>query len=379
MTFFHDIIDDVSRFLKNINLNELYISLFLRNLAGSIINIFVPVFLYQLGFSLGEIALFFLVSISFMLFLFPLGFFLATKIGVKHLMGIGTLLLLSFYLMMPSVEHGLFYLLPALIQAASFAFFWSGFHARVTQSLSKNNAGSQLSLFQIVSILAMILGPLIGALFIFLLSFTFAFVMAAFLMLLSLVPLMLTKEYYLDKALRLKDFLSHLTPKRLLGHIGEGIEDYTSVILWPLFIFVVVQGVLSLGFIVSLSALPLVWYLWFVGKRVDAQPNKVLRLGVFSSSFITVLYPFILNPVGLFIMNFFNKVINQTIFLSFQNILYTQAKKSISYIYFREVFLGLGRIIVLLVLFVSNSFFVTFFFAALGTLLCLCLVQKNRP
>lgn len=377
MTFFHHPLAHSIRILRSAELNELYVSVFLRTLSSSIISIFVPVFLYQLGFSIGQIALFYAVDIAVMVLLYPLGFFLATKIGVKHLMAIGTFLFLGFYLLMPLVEQGLYYLLPAVINAIANMFYWSGFHAQVTRVVSKEHGGKELSLFQILSILATLLGPLIGAILILFFSFNTTFVIVSFIMLLSVVPLFFTQEYFLENSLTLKDVFSQITMNKLFGHIGEGIENYATIIVWPLFIYVLVQGVLSLGIIVSLSALPIMWYVWKVSAHVDKSPLQVLRYGVYASSFSWLLRPLILHPIGLFIMNFVNTLINNTIHVSFHKIIYLQAKKSVSYIYFREVFLGLGRIIVLAVLFISNSFFVTFFFAGVGTLLCLQMLRAR--
>ena len=378
MTFFHHTFSHSMSFLKNAELNELYISVFLRTLAGAIINIFVPVFLYQLGFSIGQIALFYIVNIVAMVLLYPFGFFLATKIGLKHLMAIGTFLFFGFYLILPLIENGLFYLLPALFHAVANIFYWSAFHTHLTRSVSKKHSAQELSLFQIISMLTTLLGPLIGAVLILFFSFNVTFVIVAFLLLCSVIPLFFTQESFLENPLSVRDFFSQLTTNRLLGHIGEGVENYSTLIIWPLFIYVIVQGVLSLGVIISLSALPIMWFVWRLSKQVDANPSRVLSKAVYASSFLYLLRPFIIHPIGLFIMNFLNNLTNHSVHLSFHKIIYSQAKKSVSYIYFREVFLGLGRVIVLFVLFVSNSFFATFFFAALGTLLCLCLVQKSN-
>src|SRR3989344_2213516 len=71
-------------FFKNKELNHFYLAVSIMTFADALINIFVPIYLYQLNYPIYKIIFFyFLVSLSFVIFSYH-GAKIVSKIGVKH-------------------------------------------------------------------------------------------------------------------------------------------------------------------------------------------------------------------------------------------------------------------------------------------------------
>ena len=51
----------ISHYFKNKEMDELYVSIGIKALAQSIIQIFIPIYLYKLGFSISTIALYYII------------------------------------------------------------------------------------------------------------------------------------------------------------------------------------------------------------------------------------------------------------------------------------------------------------------------------
>ena len=61
----------ISHYFKNKEMDELYVSIGIKALAQSIIQIFIPIYLYKLGFSISTIALYYIIfftSITFFMY-----------------------------------------------------------------------------------------------------------------------------------------------------------------------------------------------------------------------------------------------------------------------------------------------------------------------
>ena len=99
---------------KKKELNQFYSSMFIMTFAESLINIFVPIYLYKLGYPIYLVLFFyFLVSLYFILLAFP-GAKIVSKIGEKHAILYSTPLAIFYYLGLIYIDKSvaLFFILP---------------------------------------------------------------------------------------------------------------------------------------------------------------------------------------------------------------------------------------------------------------------------
>jgi len=118
------------KILRNREISEIYAMMSLRVMAMSLISIFVPIYLYTLGYDIPSILLFFIViSMSHML-MSPVSAKISSKIGLKHCMLLSFLFYFLYYVMLSALgmENHIVYFTAALFGIAQ-ALFWIPFHA----------------------------------------------------------------------------------------------------------------------------------------------------------------------------------------------------------------------------------------------------------
>ena len=360
-------------YLKHKELSELYYSVFIKSLADSLISVFTPIFFYSLGYSISRIALFNIIGyISISIFL-PLGIYLDHKIGLKKTLSFGTVLSLLYYLGLTKLRTDLPFELIAVFWGFGIAIYYGAYNIELSQTLKKNSEGRSLSLFQVFSIIAGIIGPIIGSLLINFKSYSFLFVIAGAIYLLSILPLFKSKDYKIDKqvidlkTLKTVDNRRKAVNYQLLGAIGV-----ISAILWPIFIYRNYRNIVALAAIVSITSLLLVVFILFEGKFVDANHKKSFKYGILSHSPTWIVRLFLISPFGLAISNFASSATYELIDLSFSKSVWRKAAKIEnlgSYFVFREINLEIGRIVCLAVIFLGLNSISIFVGASILTLL----------
>ena len=152
-------------FKVNKKLREIYATLSLRTFALSLAGIFIPIYLYTLGYSISQVLIYLIV------YHFVHGTAsvtsspkLAKYLGVKHLM----ILSMPFYFLF---ILGAAFLLDlfwfpywglAVLAGIANSLYWVGYLSEFAKFSDKKHRGGETSIFNILSSGAAALGPLIG-------------------------------------------------------------------------------------------------------------------------------------------------------------------------------------------------------------------------
>ena len=226
------------RFLKNRELNELYASIAIRAFAFSLAGVFIPVYLYQLGYSFTTIFLFYgilgLVTAVFSL----VSVKVFSKFGLKHCMLISIPFLIILFALLYTLEtFGWNPLLLSLIYGVQAAFFWVPYHIDFTRSSDKKQRGMQVGFSKIIASIFAAMGPLAGGLILAFFGFHILFITVGIFLIGSIIPLFLTKELHQPFHFSLKEFFQGQKLKEVSAFIGHGMEMRMGWVVWPLFIF----------------------------------------------------------------------------------------------------------------------------------------------
>ena len=139
-------------YLKHQELNELYLSVFIKSLGDSLISIFTPIFFFSIGYSISKIALFNIIGyLSISIFL-PLGIWLDQKIGIKKTLSIGLIFIMLYYLALTKLRTDVPFFLLAVFWGLSIALYYGAFNVELSRVLKIKTAGKSFSLFQILKI-----------------------------------------------------------------------------------------------------------------------------------------------------------------------------------------------------------------------------------
>lgn len=268
-------------FLLNRELDELYVSLAIRSFALGLINIFVPVYLIELGYSLRAVLLFYALAIAVhAVMAIPAGKIAAWK-GFKHAIGYSVPLLIAYFGLLYSLPvHGWPLWILAIILGVSAALFWTGFHLDFAHVSDNAHRGRELGVAKIVGSLFQAIGPIVGGLVLAFIGFKVLFVSVSILLVCSVIPLFLSKDAHESYNISLKELFSGEKPGKLLRYAAYGIENPSAVILWPVFIyFGFLKSFATLGSVSSLSLLVSFAVTFMIGKFTDVRRKMVLRLG----------------------------------------------------------------------------------------------------
>jgi len=294
-------------------MREMYLSSAIRNFAVGAVGIFVPIYLFTLGFAIREILLFYLaVSVSYLLLL-PLSGKLCRRHGYEHTILYSSPFLILYYLSLFAIpHHQAFIAAAAVMLAVQKALYWPGFHANFAAWSRSDEGGREVSNRTAINALAASFAPAIGGLVIAAWGFGALFIAVTVLVLLSNVPLLRTPELRADRPFSYRVALSRLIERgnrrQLLTFIGFG-EEFITLVLWPIFIAIMIPSLFSLGAIIALSRLINVIVTLYVGRLTDEdRPRQVLYSGTFYTVMSWLVRPLITGGLGVFLIDAFYRI-----------------------------------------------------------------------
>ena len=371
----------INNYLHNKQVDGLYISTAIKSFAASFISIFVPIYLLTLGFSIKDVAIYYLFGLTLSFLFFPIGLKLNSKIGVKKVMSLGIILSVFYYLLLNYLPAGnIKYIVVAIVSGIGSGIYWAGFHLEFSRYCDKGKEASETSFINILSRIAGAIGPIIGAILILETSFNVLFLLSSSLLILSIIPLFFTKNEKTKFNFSINGLLKADKKSKAISYGASGILGVVGGIFWPVLIFLSLNKVLSLGAIVSVTAVSEIIFLFFIGKLSDKHKNKVLRIGIFSHSLSWITRVLFLSPLGIFFNNMYSSFSSSLIDLPFAKIIYEKSKNSedvSNYFLFRELHLWIGRALILLLVIFTSSIFLTFVVSFLATFLYFNLLKKK--
>ncbi|PIT98358.1 MAG: hypothetical protein COT71_01085, partial [Candidatus Andersenbacteria bacterium CG10_big_fil_rev_8_21_14_0_10_54_11] len=264
-------------------LRELYMFTVLFSFASSLIAIFEPVFFFQQGFSLSLIALYYALHYTLYTIIMPFGGKFAAWFGTERALGVSMPLFVVYFLLLALLPQarGLFWVAWVLL-ALFKIFYWPAYHAEVAKFGDGQNRGTEISWLFAVSYGTGVLGPLIGGVVATYFGFPVLFIIAAGLAVVAAFPLLRTSEdnrrmsFPYTSSWRI--LFSRRHRRMRWASLGWG-ENLIDLVYWPIFLFIVLGGADTLGYVASLNTLLMAALGFFIGEMSERLPRRaVLRL-----------------------------------------------------------------------------------------------------
>ncbi|MBI2573044.1 MFS transporter [Candidatus Woesearchaeota archaeon] len=332
-------------------LSHIAISITLRFFALSLISLFIPLYLYhELGYSLTQTLLFFIFySLIFAVFT-PIAAAFAARFGVKH----AVLFSLPFYV---AFLAGLSLLktvaIPLVVLSSlvgiSLAFYWMGMNLLFYHASDQKHRGEEVGKVSFYKILATVAGPLLGGLLISLVGFRIVFVIACVILIGSAAILFLRKETHIRYHFSFKEVLAKDHWKDSFFFMSKGTDSMATSVLWPLLIFFILGDYFSLGIAEAVLAGGSAVLMWIIGKYSDHMNKHTLIhvMGVLES-LAWVARAFVATPFHVFAVSIIGAIINGVRIPPLEAVEFDKARgHSVSYFVSREVFICLGRVLML--------------------------------
>jgi len=315
-------------------------------MAFSLIGIFIPAFLLNLGYDLTQIILWAVgLYISWIIasFIVP---YVTMALGYKKTILWRSLLVFAFFLILYNLQFSKLPLYSfSIITGLMWAFYWTPMNAFFASHADSKHEGVEIGFIMLIARVAGIVGPLIGA---FILSslggLSVLLVVASIIFATSLVPLLWSKDQK-PKSLNWNKFVA-TEQVHFLFLVFEGTLYIGLGFFLPLYVFLEFGGFGSVGVVGALFALASAIVGLVVGKWFDSGHKDVFKIGVVLTSILSVLLFATQAGVVTFILIFLIGISSSPIHVAITTHYFQRSRKlPVIGIAMREVFLCIGRLI----------------------------------
>jgi MFS family permease len=295
-------------------LSEIYATQLLRSLAISLVGIFVPVYLYKLGYSISDISILFICwSISRLFVWAYTSAKIVARFGPKHSMAIAVAIQIAYLSLILSIQSMNWPLwLIGIVGSLAYGLYLMAFEVDFSKIKHTEHGGKEIGYLQIFERTGAVLGPLIGGLIAGFFDPRYTIMIAIFVLCGSLIPLFLTDEpTRKHQKLRYKDFPFKRHRRDFLVSSAFVVENNISVTVWPLFLgaFILIANTYqALGLLVATSTIASFLTAYIIGKLIDNNKGKLLlNTGAIANAVIHLFRPFVGNIGQAFAINLVNE------------------------------------------------------------------------
>jgi len=330
----------------------------------ALIFIFEPIYLYRLGYSLQQIMMFWVIVYAVYIFILPLGGKVAERFGYEHTIFYGTFFWILLYLCMYLIQYWpIFFFITPIVWAIQKSLYWPAYHANFAKYSCNQEEGREISFLTILTSASYVVGPIFGGFILYFWGFSVLFIVVAILLLVSNVPMLLTKEKFkpvpVDYQYSFKRMFAKENRKQFLAYMGFG-EEILVVVVWPIFISIFITSYLSIGWLVGVATLITALVTLFIGKWADRiNKREILKIGVSFYSLSWVLRLIIAGPWSIFFTDTLSRASKNTINVPLQAITYENAKNYtiMNTVLMFEMSLAIGKLIACLAALILVSLF----------------------
>ncbi|MGM5487643.1 MAG: hypothetical protein ACQESG_01715 [Nanobdellota archaeon] len=268
--------------------------------------------------------------------------------GVRNTILISVPLMVTFFFLLYNIDRftipaASLMILLALVRSCAITFYWTGFHvefAKYSRTVIK-----QFGVLRAFSTVFSVIGPLFGALIATFFSFQVLFIFVMLTLILSVVPLFFSKEVYEPFDFSLRNLV---IDRQAIPFFAEGFRDSAAKYFWPLLMFMLALPLISIGSLYTVSSGLLAAFMFYLGRRTnDHNKHRILWFGVVGNAFSLFGRTLVTSFTPIMIMQGIGGLSWTMVQLPFHSIFYCNSQQSgiCHMVYFRELFLNLGRML----------------------------------
>lgn len=373
----------MTQFFKQ-NLFKLHIVNSLESLAWSLVGIFIPIFLLTVGYSLVQVFIYYIIQNIAILIASFLVLEIAKNYSLKVVLLFRFPLVIIFLYFLSSISDNTFpiYLL-AIVDGIQAGFFYLPIHIIFSNNAKNDEISSSTAKFFAIPSFIGLFGPLIGGIIIYLFGFKYLFLSSIILLFFAYIPLFFIKlhktvyHYKLSEGKRLYKKYKKYFYYEIFSNIAEEVDG----VIWPIFIYINLINITSVGIIGSIIALSSSIFTLIVGKLADKKDKlKMIRLSVVFLMLVWLLRYLFHNETAFYILSILASFAYVIFSIPYYSIFYKISKKEKEAVFFafREVPVAMARIIMfVLAIILANQLELLFIIAALSYIIFLFWKEKK--
>jgi hypothetical protein len=347
--------------IRHTELNEIFLVMSLRSFVVGMIAIFVPIYMYTLGYSLRDIFIMNLLMYVFELAFEYLSALVRTEMGPKHAIALSLPFLVAHLWLLATlpVYHWPLWF-AALCGGIAMALYWQGYHYDFSKSKRKGQATKDVSrMFIILAILGAI-APFVGSMIATYFGFNALYAVVIVTLGFVFIPLLKQSEEHKKGKLKLGKFKVGPIARDMISYGGAGLDASVSLVIWPLFVFFLLGSYQAIGIITSATLIVTIGVTYLVGKRVsNANRHTYIRTGSYLDGAIYVLLTFVSTFIQVISLNFARSLVSALRSAPYVSEYYLHADETSrsEYIFFMESAIDAAKVVMFAVLIVLTFYF----------------------
>ena len=301
------------------DLTYLYISRTIVYFSNGFFSIFMPIFLYiTFGNNAQLTILFYFIGSTLCIFLYPFATKHLEKYNLKNSLYIATIANILFLLTLSvttSENIQLTSLIAMFFLTVFRMLYWVPYHTTFTTFSDQNNRMREVSFFQATLHTTGIISPLIAGFIITQTSYQILFLVGIGIYSLSLIPLLSLSDVYEKFSWTYTQTWKKLLSKKyrtaMIAYYADGIESGVGMVIWPIFIYELLNGnFVSIGIISTLTIAITVILELSIGKHADKKKNKrdILRFNSILYSIGWIAKMFVITGFQIFLADAYHKI-----------------------------------------------------------------------
>lgn len=352
-------------------LKKYNIFLTFSSFAKGMIEIFIPLIMYERGYDIKKILIFLLIKFLFAELFLPISAIIGKKINFKNLIILSNFLFIGMNIYFNFINFKFYELMIfAILYASYLMFYWMGRHIYGMSIIEDKKTTENVSLYTIFTLLGTLPAAYTGALILNNFGFTVLSIILLIIATISVIPLYFIREEASKEKLNFKKIFKNFPIKNYIFIFLEQIK-HLAMGLFPLYVYLEISKKYEfIGMSNAIICIASIIYVYFLAKVMDKNKKDYLSL---LCLLLAVTWIFKLNiyskTIILFIM-FFEGVFTfglETIIL--RNIYsYGKEYKVLSYNLFMEALRNTSRVIILTIFILLSINLKTILYIAVSSL-----------
>lgn len=351
------------------DLKKYNIFIFITSFAKLLVEIFIPLILYNMSFTIKEIILFLILKYSFCLLFIPVGYFIGKKYSVSTLMILSSIIFSITYIYLSQINRNLTSLIILSILYSSYLmFYWLGRHTYGLSIIEDKKTTDNVSLYNIFTILGGLFSPFIGSYIIEKTSTLTLSTIVLVLMIISIIPLTKIKKIKLNSNTQIKHIIKSFPKTNYIFNTLDQLRYILYTVL-PLWIYINIKSKYSyIGILNIITGLGSIIYIYLLSKKMDKNKKDYLSLSLLIMGIIYLLKITITSNLAYLIITLFEGITKSSLdTITLRNTYVYQKNYCItSYIIFTEIINNIARTIFLIIFYIFN--------VPLKTMLLICIL-----
>ncbi len=286
--------------IKNSRSNDFWlygVSSFFHEFSGSLLSIFLPIFMLLAGFSIQSIVIYLIIYYFLSSFLTIFIRKIVLKIGSFSTLIISKILWIIYFINLAFLDSGSFFLLwsLAILGAVYDAFYYvPSVYAQIKQTKILNNTAKNNSFFSALMVIAQAFGPILSSIILLLTE-------NKVLVLIPIIISIIVSIFFLSLMKNIREipephnfdpknfFKDKQEKKNFLTFAFERIQTSVNEYIWPIFIFLSFEGIRSVAILAIIMPLASVLILFINTKTKRENREKIIIASSFFLIFIWIL------------------------------------------------------------------------------------------